>query len=95
MYSQDDIAGLLRDHGCQLQELRAEIAVLKRRPSNSRQIPKHLYHINELSQMTGLSVRALKGRRERGQFRAHNEGNDIFITNKECERFIKWLGGGN
>lgn len=54
-------------------------------------IKKLFYHITELAYMTGLSIRALKGRRERGQIKMINEGNEILIEAKEVDRFISSL----
>jgi hypothetical protein len=54
-------------------------------------IEKKFYHIKELSAMTGLSVRALKGRRVRGKIKMTTDANDILIETKEVERFLKTL----
>ena len=52
---------------------------------------KQFYHVKELSQITGLSVLALKGRRKRGSLIMINEGNELLVPTSEVIRFINYL----
>jgi predicted ATP-binding protein involved in virulence len=54
-------------------------------------IQKQYYNLNELSNITGLSPLSLKGRRKRKQIKMLNDGNEILITTKEVERFLRKL----
>lgn len=65
----------------------------KRQRENPAPVPKRLsIHIKELSRLTGLSTRALKGRRDRGNIKLINAGKDLLIEHKEAQRFLKTLG---
>ena len=75
-----------------LQDLYNEVQTLKKKIATNGAIVKQFYHIKELSTVTGLSVRALKGRRARGKIKMINNGNDILITVVEVKRFLKNLG---
>lgn len=54
-------------------------------------ITKEFYNLNELSYITGLSPLALKGRRKRKQIKMLNDGNDVLISKKEVDRFLRKL----
>lgn len=52
---------------------------------------KEYYHVKEISQITGLTVDAIKGRRKRGTLELVNDGNVLLMHKDELSRILKKL----
>ena len=67
------------------------IQELNGRQSTTLNAVKQYYSLNEVVEITGLSVLALKGRRKRGSIKLVNEGNCILMAKAELDRLLSKL----
>ena len=52
---------------------------------------KEYYNLKEFSVIVGMTPRALKNRRAKGEIKMINEGNEILILKSEVEKFVAKL----